>query len=149
MIELSTFDSRITEHQDIIVDRLSNWLFSLSKSNSDAVLFKSIEGCAIPTKSNLTVCCIANSVSLENLNDDEKIAKFLRYLCFSDNEKSPHWKEQRMGRLTASKHHDVYTKVNTIARYKLHLWKLILYITLKLSSGVRNTGRILLRHVML
>ena len=67
----------------------------------------SIEGCAIPTKSSLIVLGIANSVSLENLNDDEKITKFLRYLCFSDNNvqaiekmtrtllKSPHWKENR------------------------------------------------------
>ena len=54
MIELSKFDPRITEHQNITGDRLSKLLFSLSKSNSDAVLFKSIEGCAIPVKSNLT-----------------------------------------------------------------------------------------------
>ena len=86
MIELNKFDPKITEHQNITEDRLSNLLFSLSKSNSDAVLFKSIEGCAIPVKSNLTVLGIANSVSLENLNDDEKIAKFLRCICFSDND---------------------------------------------------------------
>ena len=93
-------------------DRLSNLLFSLSKSNPDAVLFKSIEECAIPTKSNLTVLGIANSISLENLND-EKIAKFLRCPCFSDNDvqaikkmtrtqsKSSRWKEHRKGRLKA------------------------------------------------
>ena len=86
MIELNKFDPKITEYQNITEDRLSNLLFSLSKSNSDAVLFKSIEGCAIPAKSNLTVLGIANSVSLENLNDDEKIAKFLRCICFSDND---------------------------------------------------------------
>ena len=86
MIELNKFESRITEHQNMTGDRLSSLLFSLSKSSSDAVLFKSIEGCAIPAKSNLTVLGIANSVSLENLNDDEKIAKFLRCICFSDND---------------------------------------------------------------
>ena len=130
MIELNKFDPRITEHQNMTGDRLSNLLFSLSKSNPDAVLFKSIEGCAIPTKSNLTVLGITNFASLENLNDDEKIAKFLRCLCFSDNDvqaiekmkrtpsKSPHWKERRKGRLTASKHHDVFTKVNTLAKHK-------------------------------
>ena len=128
MIELNKFDPRITKHQNMTGDRLSNLLFSLSKSNPDAVLFKSIEECAIP-KSNLTVLGIANSISLENLNDDEKIAKFLRCLCFSDNDvqaiekmtrtqsKSPRWKEHRKGRLTASKH-DVFTKVNTLAKPK-------------------------------
>ena len=130
MIELNKFDPRITKHQNMTGDRLSNLLFSLSKSNPDAVLFKAIEECAIPTKSNLTVLGIANSISLENLNDDEKIAKFLRCLCFSDNDvqaiekmtrtqsKSPRWKEHRKGRLTASKHHDVFTKVNTLAKPK-------------------------------
>ena len=77
MIELNKFESRITEHQNMTGDRLSSLLFSFSKSSSDAVLFKSIEGCAIPAKSNLTVLSIANSFSLENLNDDEKIVKFL------------------------------------------------------------------------
>ena len=116
MIELNKFDPEITDHQNLTGLRLSKLLFSLPKSNPDAVLFKSIEGCAIPTKSNLIVLGIANSVSLENLNDDEKIAKFLRWLCFSDNDvqtiekmtrtqsKSPHWKEHRKGRLTVSKH---------------------------------------------
>ena len=130
MIELNKFDPRMTKHQNMTGDRLSNLLFTLYKSNSDAVLFKSIEGCAIPTKSNLTVLGIANSASLENLNDDEKIAKFLRCLCFSDNDvkvvekmtrtqsKSPHWKEHRKGCLTASKYRDVFTKVNTPAKHK-------------------------------
>ena len=86
MIELNKFDPRITKHQNMTGDKLSNLLFSLSKSNPDAVLFKCIEECAIPTKSNLTVLGISNSISLENLNDDEKIAKFLRCLCFSDND---------------------------------------------------------------
>ena len=111
-------------------ERLSNLLFSLSKSNPDAVLFKSIEERAIPTKSNLIVLGIANSVSLENLDDDEKIAKFLRCLCFSDNDvqviekmtrtqsKFPRWKEHRKRRLTASKHHDVFTKVNILTKPK-------------------------------
>ena len=62
MTELNKFDPRITEDQNMTGDRLSNLLFSLSKSNSDVVLFKSIEGCAIPAKSNLTVLGIANSV---------------------------------------------------------------------------------------
>ena len=70
---------------------------------------------------------IANSISLVNLNDNEKIAKFLRCFCFSDNDvqtiekmtrtqlKTPRWKEHRKGRLTASKHH-VFTKFNTLAK---------------------------------
>ena len=55
MIELNKFDPEITDHQNLTGLRLSKLLFSLPKSNPDAVLFKSIEGCAIPTKSNLIV----------------------------------------------------------------------------------------------
>ena len=32
--------------------------------------------------------------------------------------KSLHWKKHTKGRLTASKHHDVYTKLNTLAKHK-------------------------------
>ena len=63
-------------------DWLSKVLFSLLKSNSDALLFKSIKDCTIPNESNLTVFGIANSVFLESLNHDAKVAKFLRCLCF-------------------------------------------------------------------
>ena len=127
MIELNKFDPRITEHQNMTGDRLSNLLFSSSKPNSDAVLFKSIKGCAIPAKSYLTILGIANSISRENPNYDEKIGKFLRCLCFSDNDvqaikkmtrtqsKSPQWKDHRKGGTAASKHHAVFTKVNTLA----------------------------------
>ena len=130
MIELSKVDPRIIKHQNMTGDRLSNLLFSLFKSNPVADFFKSIEECAIPTKSNLTVLDTAKSIFLENGNDDEKNAKFLRCLCFSDNDVqaiekmtrtrsiSPRWKEHRKGRLTASKHHGVFTKVNTLAKSK-------------------------------
>ena len=73
MIKLNKFYPRITEHQNMTGDRLSNLLFSLSKSNSDAVFFKSIERCATLTKPNLIVLGIENSVSLERLHDDEKL----------------------------------------------------------------------------
>ena len=39
MTELNKFDPRITKHQNMTGDRLSNLLFSLSKSNPDVVLF--------------------------------------------------------------------------------------------------------------
>ena len=57
-------------------------------------------------------------------------SSYLRCPCFSDNylqviekmtrtqSKSHHWNEHRKGRLTASKHHDVFTKVNTLAKHK-------------------------------
>ena len=102
--------------------RLSTQLFSLSKSNPNTVLLKSIEGCALPTKPNL--------ISLENINDDEKISKFLSCYCFSDSDvqaiekmtrpqsKSSYWKVHKKVRLTISKHHDVFTKVKTLAKHK-------------------------------
>ena len=48
-------------------DWLSKLLFSLLKSNSDALLFKSIKDYAIPNELNLTVFGITNSVILESL----------------------------------------------------------------------------------
>ena len=120
MIELNKFHPRITKHQNMTRDRLSNLLFSLSKSNPDAVLFKSIEECAISTKLNLTVLGIANSISLENLNDDEKIAKFLRCLCFSDND------VQAINKMTRNQSNSLAGR--NIERDALQLQNIMLYL---------------------
>ena len=66
-IELTIFDPTITEYWNMTGDWLSKLLFSLLKSNSDALLFKSIKDYAIPNESNLTVFGITNSVFLESL----------------------------------------------------------------------------------
>ena len=71
---------------------------------------------------------IAEGISAKYHDDDEKVSTFLKSLQIrtemasrleiktkgqSENEL---WKQARIGWLTASKHHEIYTKVNTIAK---------------------------------
>eukprot|EP00795_Rhopilema_esculentum_P009832 gene9832-18407_t len=87
---------------------------------------------AIPTSGNLTPANIANEIMVDQSlsSDDAKITKFLAKMCFSEKDvktvekmtrnqaKSKAWIEHREGRLTASKHHEYFTKVNRISRVK-------------------------------
>ena len=128
MIELNKFDPREKVHQKMTNERLSLLIHKLSHSNPSAVVFKSIEEMSIPTSKNLTVIGIATEVSKINLSDSEKITKLLKKLIFSDKEKSSVesttrnqseskcWIDHRKGRLTASKHHEYYTKINTVLK---------------------------------
>ena len=64
----------------------------------------------------------------ESNNDEEKQREFYKELCITENEKrrieistrgqadSQTWINARRGRITASVHHDVFTKVNSLAR---------------------------------
>ena len=66
----------------------------------------------------------------KNSSSDEKITFLLRKLCFTEKEiqniekitrgqLDPNaWKEHRKGRLTASKHHELYSKINTISKVR-------------------------------
>ena len=50
---------------------------------------------------------------LSQISNPKIIEKNTRHQALSDT-----WFEQREGRITASNHHDIYTKVNTILRAK-------------------------------
>ena len=130
MAELNKFDPREKLQQNMTNERLTLLLNGIQKSNPTAVLFKSIEGMSIDsvTCHNLTVISIANEVTIGCQDKDEKMTTLLKKLCFSEKEcaaverctrnqsNSKERIEHRKGRLTASKHHEYYTKINTIMK---------------------------------
>ena len=81
---------------------------------------------------NLTLTNIANEVvvNYKNTSSDQKITSLLRKLYFTEKEiqsiekstreqsDSNAWKEHRKGRLTASEHHELYSKFNTISKVR-------------------------------
>ena len=132
MAELSKFDPREKLQQTMTNDRLTLLLNRIHKSNPNAVLFKSIEGMSIDSveSRNLTVTSIANEVAIGCQDKHEQVATLLKKLCFSEKKcaaverctrnqsNSEEWFEHRKGRLTASKHHEYYTKINTIMKVR-------------------------------
>ena len=85
---------------------------------------------SIATSMNLTLTNITNEVVVNHKNSscDEKIILLLRKLCITEKEiqniekstqrqsDSNAWKEHRKGQLPASKHHKLYSKINTISK---------------------------------
>ena len=71
---------------------------------------------------------IAEGISAKYHDGDEKVSTFLKSLQISTEmasrleiktkgqSENELWKQARIGWLTASKHHEIYTKVNTIAK---------------------------------
>ena len=130
--ELSQFDPRQPMHQNMTGDRLSKLLQTIHFVSPNAVLFKSVESMTKPSSEKLTITVSANEIMKDkNLNtDDEKVSSFLAKLSFSEananmverltrnQSKCKMWLEHRKGRLTASKHHEFYTKINTISRVR-------------------------------
>ena len=132
MQELNLLDPRTNIHRNVTRERLSEFFYSLSLSSPSAVLFKSIEGMSIATSMNLSLTNIANEV-VENYRktpSDEKITLLLRKLSFTEKEiqniqkgtrgqsDSNAWNKHRKGRLTASKHHELFSKINTIYKVR-------------------------------
>ena len=87
---------------------------------------------SIATSMNLSTTNIANEVVVnhKNSSSDEKITLLLRKLCFTGKdiqniEKSTQgqsdsnaWKQHRKGRLTSSKYHELYSKINSISKVR-------------------------------
>ncbi|ESO91906.1 hypothetical protein LOTGIDRAFT_163266 [Lottia gigantea] len=90
------------------------------------------EGMSIPSFAKLSVSGIVNDIIRKDLKDsnEDKITILLQRLCFSAEDVASiekmtrgqvdtvSWIEHRKGRLTASQHHEYYTKVNAIAHVK-------------------------------
>ena len=132
MQELNLFDPQTNIHRNVTGERLSEFFYSLSLSSPSAVLFKSIEGMSIATSMNLSLTNIANEVveNYRKTSSDEKITLLLRKLSFTEKEiqniqkgtrgqsDSNAWNKHRKGRLTASKHHELFSKINTIYKVR-------------------------------
>ena len=128
MQELNLFDPQTNIHRNVTGERLSEFFYSLSLSSPSAVLFKSIEGMSIATSMNLSLTNITNEVvgNHKNSSSDGKITLLLRKSCLTEKEiqnigkstwrqsDSNAWKEHRKERLTASKHHELYTNWSSI-----------------------------------
>ena len=128
MQELNLFDLRTNIDRNVTGERLSEFFYSPSLSNPSTVLLKSTEGILIATSMNLSLTNITNEVVVnhKNSSSDEKITLLLRKSCFTEKEiqniekstrgqsDSNAWKKHRIGRLTASKHHELYINWSSI-----------------------------------
>ena len=130
--ELNLFDPWTNIDRNVTGEHLSEFFYSQSLSSPSVVLFNSIEGMSIATSMNLSTTNIANEVVVnhKNSSSDEKITLLLRKLCFTGKdiqniEKSTQgqsdsnaWKQHRKGRLTSSKYHELYSKINSISKVR-------------------------------
>ena len=130
---LQKFDPRRPAHHQKTDEDVSSLLHDLWKANQSSVLFKSIEGTGNSSNTTHDVLEIATKVitRCESKTDEEKQREFYKELCITENEKrrieistcgqadSQTWINARRGRITASVHHDVFTKVNSLARKRV------------------------------
>ena len=131
MRELQQYDPRRGEQRTLTSAEVSTFLMRIQEDAPSAVVMKSIEGCGIPTTKHFSIIDVAETCIVHDIrytSDTEKTSNFISKLHLSQNDvtsienqtrrqaNDPMWKNLRKGRLTASKHHEIYTKVNTILR---------------------------------
>ncbi|XP_065682264.1 uncharacterized protein LOC136095495 [Hydra vulgaris] len=133
MKNLNNFDPRIISHRTISSNHISNFIRDMQLVNEEAVLFKSIESLSTTNEEHYNyafVKTIALNVlkAYSQFSETELIQIFIEKLNMSlktieNVEKATRgqsevllWFEIKSGRLTASKHHEVFTKVNTILK---------------------------------
>ena len=130
MILLSEFDPRIQSHQTF---KEENFIHFLNDINGNAVVFKSIEEKTSTTNINHeslnleNLCCNIlqdnngkteaelTKILIENLTVSKETVNYVEYHT-RDQSKCSLWFQMRKGRCTASIHHEIYTKVNSLAR---------------------------------
>ena len=129
-LELYKFDPRKPFHRRTTDQQYTGLLVSLNKTNPGAVLFKSVESLRIdPWASEFNIPDQARSIAEGNwASDDSMITSFLCNLAIGPvrqaqlekatrGQTSNHkWRDARKGRITASQHHAVYTKVNAVVK---------------------------------
>ena len=128
---LRAFDPRKPPHRKIGDGEVSSLINKLHATIPNAVLFKSIPHHGEKASySSFQMKDIALEVlrDCRGKDDNAKESRFLERMVFGDiarrqieidtrgQAQSTAWKDVRKGRLTASIHHDVFTKVNTISR---------------------------------
>ena len=133
MENLNAFDPRIESHRPITSDDVSGLIRNIQLINEELALFKSIESLSITSKENYKHNLIENikyKVLHQNKNtsEDELVQIFIQKLNISAQvianiEKATRgqsreslWYKVGSGRLTASKHHDIYTKTNSVIK---------------------------------
>ena len=141
MKDLQEFDPRAEHHRDINTENLSNFIRKVQVIKKDAVLFKSIETMSNTVISdhsgllieNLKEKALLNAPTAQKTTDTATIEQetteaFVRSLCATDiqiknleyatrnQSKQDLWHQARKGRLTASNHHTIYTKMNSVVK---------------------------------
>ena len=126
--DLQKFNPVLPALQKIADESVSQLYHNLKQVSPESVVFKCIPEDIIEEDDTISLYTIAEGVRAKYSDDDEKVSTFLKSLSISTEKASrleiktrgqsenDLWKQARIGRLTASKHHDIYTKVNTIAK---------------------------------
>ena len=128
------FDPRKPFHRKITETDKQKFLDGYKTINSSAVLFKSAESstsCSTESSSiplNLVDAGREFILTNPNLSEQGKISKFLETCQINDTQKEKikketrgqsdnrNWREQRKGRVTASKFREIHTKVDSILK---------------------------------
>ena len=124
---LSEFDPRIASQKRITNEEVSDLFASLHECSPSAVVFKSIEE---PHDSACMKTLYMSELAKNSKHGDKEkqVEQFLQGLVTTQQEiekieqltrgqsGNKLWLRAREGRLTASKHHEIYTKVNSLSR---------------------------------
>ena len=131
MKALQEFDPRIESHRDFNEHSFETFLNNIHISEPSAVIFKSkIKKSDENFESNPDLEELSFKILSDHPNTDETTLSkiFLEKMVFTqetiknveyntrDQAKSNTWFQMRKGRITASKHHSIYTKVNTLSK---------------------------------
>ena len=134
MKDLNEFDPRIQLHRTRESnDTLTSLYKRIEEAEPEASILQSLET-DDDTDSNINKHSIENIIhrtfnaNKYNSSDQELVNSFLQNLHITEQDiknieqatlaqsDNPLWFELRKGRLTASKHHDIYTKINTLTK---------------------------------
>lgn len=133
MKKLQDFDPRIDIHQNISEPSLSTLIRKVQVIDDKAVIFKSIESMSTVSDTNFEkyeINIIGKKISEKNasLSETDLMTLFLKQLDIPDQiltnivrntrdqSNCKLWFDMRKGRLTASNHHDIFTKMNSVDR---------------------------------
>ena len=129
---LQDFDLCIESHHNIIVDDVSTFFRKLQLADENIVLFKSMESLGTTNHVNfksVLIKSIVNKVMLQpNLSGNEYTQKFIEACTVSsetlnkteratvEQSENQLWFDLRLGRITASRHHEILTKTSTLLK---------------------------------
>ena len=132
MQDLKNFDPRIEGYRNFNQEKFGNFLTKIKTFHQNAVIFKSLDN-SDQNEININVANIElicydifsthpdaskadlTAVSLKHLHETSVLVDLIEANT-REQANCSLWSDMRKGRLTASKHHDIYTKIYTISR---------------------------------
>ena len=132
MQDLKNFDPRIEGYRNFNQEKFGNFLTKIKTFHQNVVIFKSLDN-SDQNEININVANIElicydifsthpdaskadlTAVSLKHLHETSVLVDLIEANT-REQANCSLWSDTRKGRLTASKHPDVYTKINTISR---------------------------------